>query len=143
MLCGKINYKNLEIYQLAHEFVLDTYKFTEAFPQHEGSNLVSQMRRAACSVPLNIAEGTGGVSYRVFLNFLGFSYRSCLELQASFLLCRDLKYLDEEFYSEMYEKLDKLIRKLFCYMRTIEQNADKNKRCQSGYGAWTVARTAS
>ena len=78
MLSGKINYETLDIYKLSQEFVLHTYSITETFPESESNNLVSQLRRAATSVPLNIAEGSGAVSYRVFLNFLGYGGRNVL-----------------------------------------------------------------
>ncbi len=69
------------------------------------------------------------MSFRICLNFLSFSYRSCTELEAALRLCRDLKYFDEQQYLDTYERLNKLTRKLFKYMEYISAQADK----RSGY----------
>ncbi len=129
MLCGKFNFKHLEIYHLAHDFVLHSYFLCESFPDSESNNFVSQLKRAATSVPLNIAEGSGCGSFRAFFNFLSFSYRSCLEIDAILALCRDLKYFSDKQYFLSYEKLNCLTRKLYRYMEYIENQADK----RSGY----------
>ena len=129
MLCGKIDYKCLEIYHIAHAFVLHVYELCASFPEHESNNLASQLRRAVVSLPLNIAEGSGCCSFRSFLNFLSFTYRSCLETEAALKLCKDLKYLTEEQHQKTWEKLNLLIRKLYRYMEYIQGQADK----KSGY----------
>lgn len=125
MLAGKILYQDLRIYQHAHDFVLLVYKVSENFPASEDNNVSSQLRRAAISIPLNIAEGTGAMSYRVFLNFLCFSYRSCLEIQACLRLCKDLGYLSKELFADVWERQDKLVRMIFKYMKSIEAQCDK------------------
>lgn len=125
MLCGKINYKCLEIYNLAHDFVIHTYQLCASFPEYESNNLASQLRRATTSLPLNIAEGSGCCSFRSFLNFLSFTYRSCLETEAALKLCKDLHYLTEQQHQETWDKLDMLIRKLYRYMESIQRQADQ------------------
>ncbi len=137
MLCGKLNHNKLEIYELAHQFVLQTYDVCASFPQDESNNITSQIKRAAVSLPLNIAEATGCMSFRSCLNFLTFSYRSCMELQAALRLCNDLKYLAPEQYQKICEQLDKLIRKLYKYMAYISAQADK----RSGYRQQQVMNT--
>ncbi|MEM2916035.1 MAG: four helix bundle protein [Candidatus Woesearchaeota archaeon] len=129
MLCGKFEYKKLEIYELAHQFVLHIYDLCANFPQEESNNIASQIKRAAVSLPLNIAEATGCMSFRTCLNFLSFSFRSCKELEAALRLCRDLKYLNDPQYLDTSERLDMLMRKLFKYMEYISAQADK----RSGY----------
>jgi four helix bundle protein len=129
MLCGKLDHKKLEIYELAHQFVMHTYQVCANFPQDESNNLTSQIKRAAVSLPLNIAEATGCMSFRTCLNFLSFGYRSCAELEAALRLCRDLKYFSDQQYLDTYERLNKLTRKLFKYMEYISAQADK----RSGY----------
>lgn len=115
-----IDYRNLEIYHVAHQFVLDTYEFVKTFPNYEDNNLTSQLRRAATCLPLNIAEGSGARSNKIFLNYLIFCYRSCLECQAALNLVRDLKYVTREQYAAHYEKLDSFIRRLYRYMQYLE-----------------------
>jgi four helix bundle protein len=124
MLCGRIDYKCLEIYQLAHEYVLFLYPLCDSFPQHESNNLASQLRRAVVSLPLNIAEGSGCMSHRSFLNFLSFAYRSLLEIEATLRLCRELKYLSEEQHKTAWTRFNLLIRKLYRYMECIQAKAD-------------------
>jgi four helix bundle protein len=129
MLCGKLDHHKLEIYELAHQFVLHIYQACSSFPQDESNNLTSQIKRAAVSLPLNIAEATGCMSFRTCLNFLSFSYRSCMEIEAALRLCLGLGYLTPEQYRQTCEHLDKFTRKLYKYMEYISAQADK----RSGY----------
>lgn len=115
-----IDYRNLEIYHAAHQFVLDTYELVKSFPQYEDNNLTSQLRRAATCLPLNIAEGSGARSNKIFLNYLIFGYRSCLECQAALNLARDFKYVTFDQYRAHYQKLDSFIRRLYRYMQYLE-----------------------
>jgi four helix bundle protein len=130
MLCGKLDYTKLEIYELSHQFVLHLYNdVCPSFPADESNNLTSQIKRAVVSLPLNIAEATGCMSFRTCLNFLSFSFRSCKELEAALRLCRDLKYINDPQYFDTNERLDKVKRKLYKYMEYIQGQADK----RSGY----------
>lgn len=125
------NFRELEIYQLAHQFVLDIYVLVKDFPQYEDNNLTSQLRRAATCLPLNIAEGSGANSNRIFLNYLVFCYRSCLETEACLRLCKDLKYVDEQNFGMYFEKLDKFVRKLYRYMQYLEGQTGPRKTDRS------------
>lgn len=125
------NFKKLEIYHLAHQFVLDIYELVKDFPKHEDNNLTSQLRRAVTCLPLNIAEGSGAKSNKVFLSFLVFCYRSCLECEACLRLSKDLGYIDENKFNTYFENLDKLVRKLYRYMQNIEARMSARERCKS------------
>jgi len=122
-----IDYRSLEIYHAAHQFVLDTYALVKSFPQHEDNNITSQLRRAATCLPLNIAEGSGARSNKIFLNYLIFCYRSCLETQAALNLARDLKYVTDEQHAIHYQKLDSFIRRLYRYMQYLEGKIGNRK----------------
>lgn len=122
-----IDYRNLEIYHAAHQFVLDTYEIVKSFPQYEDNNLTSQLRRAATCLPLNIAEGSGARSNKIFLNYLIFCYRSCLECQTALNLAKDLKYVTEVQYSAHWQKLDSFIRRLYRYMQYLEGRIGNRK----------------
>jgi len=126
-----VNYRNLEIYKLAHQFVLDTYVLLENFPEFEGNNLASQLRRAATCLPLNIAEGSGAKSNKIFLNYLIFCYRSCLETEAALKLAFDLKYINKRIYEAHFEKLDHFIRKLYRFMQYLESQTGTRKKDKS------------
>jgi four helix bundle protein len=125
MLCGKLNYKELEIYQLAHDFTLHIYAVCTLLPAHELNNLTSQLRRAATCLPLNIAEGSGSASYRALFNYLIFCYRSCLETEAALRLCKDLGYISAEQHQVTHAKMDLFIRKLYRYMQYVETKTDR------------------
>src|SRR3989344_2737949 len=123
-----IDYKKLEIWQMAYDFVLQIYGTVETFPKYEENNITSQLRRATTCLPLNIAEGSGSQSPKIFLNYLIFSYRSARETETLLMLSRDLQYLDESSYSKLWCALDLFSRKLVAYMRYLEDDVIKGKR---------------
>lgn len=127
------NFRDLEIYTLAHQLVLDIYDLVKGFPKSEDNNLTSQLRRAATCLPLNIAEGSGANSDKIFLNFLIFCYRSCLECEACLRLSKDLGYIDEQKFGVYFEKLDRFIRKLYKFMQFLEDNTGNRKRDRSNF----------
>jgi four helix bundle protein len=88
------NYRDLIAWQKAKSLVLDVYRCTRRFPRDEIYGPTSQMRRAAVSVPSNIAEGKGRYSQKEFLQFLYHARGSLLELQTQVSIARDLDYLD-------------------------------------------------
>ncbi len=126
-----IDHKRLEIYQLSQQFVLEIYNLVEKFPHNEENNLTSQLCRAATSIPLNIAEGASAGSYRIFLNYLFFAYRSARELESALELCKMLKYIDETKHAEIFEKLDKMTRKIYRYTEYIDEKAGESKRSKT------------
>ncbi len=75
--------------------VLDVYRLTQAFPKIETYGLTSQLRRAAVSVPSNIAEGQARISTGEFRQFLGNARGSLMEVETQILLAQELGYLDE------------------------------------------------
>src|SRR6266498_359890 len=86
-------FEDVEIWRKAHAWVLAIYKFTEAFPKHELYGLTSQMRRAAVSVPANIAEGFKKRGRPDKARVMNIAQSSLEELRYCFILSRDLEYL--------------------------------------------------
>ena len=72
-------FRDLRVWQQAMDLVTDVYRLTQRFPQHEQFGLTSQLRRAAVSIPLNIAEGAGSESPKEFKRFLDIAMRSTYE----------------------------------------------------------------
>jgi len=72
------------------DYVVAVYEFVAGLPEQEKYNLASQLRRAATSVPLNIAEGCGAATNTEFARFLGFAYRSLKEIVTALELCQRL-----------------------------------------------------
>ena len=85
-------FRDLVVWQKAHELVLDVYALTAGFPSDERFGLRSQMQRAAVSVPANIAEGQKRGTDRGFAQFLAIAEGSLAELQYYFVLAQDLSY---------------------------------------------------
>jgi|SRR3989344_7914689 len=115
------DYKKLEIWQLSYQLALSFYKITEQFPEHEGNNLTSQIRRSAISIPLNIAEGTSRFTKKGYLQFLGYAYGSIRELQVLLEFARDLRYIPIATYNFLNEETDKVSRKLFTFMKKVDK----------------------
>jgi four helix bundle protein len=95
------DFRNLKVWQRAHQLVLDLYAATRPFPTDERYGLTSQMRRAAMSVATNIAEGCGRGSDQDFARFLQIAMGSASEVEYLLLLARDLKLLDEPRFAAL------------------------------------------
>lgn len=109
------NWKNYKVWQLAHSFLLEIYGVTPKFPISEQYNLTAQLRRATLSIPTNIVEGAGRKSDAEFRKFLIIAQGSANEVEYLILVAKDLKYLEEEKYKELTEKvivIKKMNRKL-------------------------------
>jgi four helix bundle protein len=102
------DFRDLKVWQRAHEFVLATYRATSAFPDLERYGLTSQLRRAAVSVPGNIAEGSMRSSDADFARFPHVAIGSASEVDYYLLLARDLGYLNQH----EYERLDREIQEI-------------------------------
>lgn len=102
-------FEDLVVWQKAHAFVLATYRFTATFPKHETYGVVSQMRRAAVSIPANIAEGfkkRGRVDKARFMNI---AQGSLEESRYYLILARDLGYGDTVPLLRMLEEVSRLL----------------------------------
>ncbi len=86
-------YEDLKVWRRAMDLVLEVYRSTGSFPKQEIYGLTSQMRRAAVSVPSNIAEGKGRYSSKELLQFLFHARGSLLELQTQITIGRELGFL--------------------------------------------------
>lgn len=113
------NFRDLKIWQLGKEIVVETYKLTQAFPSEELYGLISQMRRAAVSIPCNISEGHSRRATRDYQRFLGIAAGSCAELETQVEVALELSYLKTTACENIMEKIDyercmlrKLISKL-------------------------------
>ncbi len=98
-------YEKLHAWKAAHELALSVYHVTEKFPRDERFGLVSQSRRAAISVPANIAEGCAKRGSKEYRRFLDISLGSLSELSYLLRISRDLGFLTEERCVELDSKL--------------------------------------
>ena len=107
------NYTDLKIYQDGYKLVLDMYKTTKNYPKEERYEIVSQIRRATYSIPLNIAEGWGRKSKLEFKRFLKMSLGSCNELQVLIEISKDLGYIKEKEYMEKKRRVEQLGKQIY------------------------------
>ena len=113
------NFKTLYAWQKSHEFILEIYRTTQDFPSEEKYGLTSQIRRAATSIALNIAEGCGRRTEKEFANFLNISFGSCCEVEYAILLCKDLNFITEEKYNDLDNKLLEIKKMLTALIKKI------------------------
>ena len=113
------DFKDLIVWKKAHENVLLIYRLSKGFPKEEQFGLTNQLRRAATSIPTNIAEGAGKSTQKDFANFLQTSLGSAQEVEYLLLLSYELKYLNQQDYSkinllnnEVKAMLNSLIKKV-------------------------------
>jgi four helix bundle protein len=102
------NYKELRVWEKAHLFTLKVYEISKTFPKDEIYSLTNQLRRAASSVPANIAEGCGKNSQNEFAHFLNTALASANEAEYFLILSKDLTYLDEEKFLELSENVNEI-----------------------------------
>ena len=95
------DFHNLLIWKRSHQLTLDLYKVSQSFPKEELFGLTSQIRRAASSVPTNIAEGSGRISNKDFAHFLQIAIGSASEVEYQLLLAHDLQYINKEEYERL------------------------------------------
>ncbi len=113
----KRKHHELRTWQEAISLVTDVYKITENFPKHELYSLTSQMRRAAVSIPSNIAEGAARTSNREFLNFLSIARGSLSELETQIVISKELGYIKNE--NSLMEKINEVFALLGGLIRSI------------------------
>jgi four helix bundle protein len=109
-------FEDLVVWQKAHAFVLGAYRVTHRFPREEVFGLTSQLRRAAVSIPANIAEGFRRAGKLDKLRFYNTAQASAEECRYHLILARDLGYADT---SNLLDAIDEVARILDAYMATF------------------------
>jgi four helix bundle protein len=119
------SYRNLIAWQKAKDLAVDVYRCTRKFPKDETYGLTSQMRRAAVSVPSNIAEGKGRRSRKDFAHFIYQARGSLLELETQLSIARDLEYLDALTFNNTLGKAEEVGRILNGLVNHLQTQPDK------------------
>ena len=105
-------HKKLDLWNTAMELAVDIYSATENFPKDERYSLTDQIRRAAVSVPSNVAEGAGRQTRKEFANYLHMTQGSLSELDTQLELARRLGYLGHDnwmIFDQQVERIDKML----------------------------------
>ncbi len=115
---GRGHYK-LEAWKLAMGLVRNVYTLTQTFPKEEMFGLTSQLRRAAVSIPSNIAEGAARAGQKEFAQFLNVARGSLSELETQLLISSDLGYIKpDDLIFELVDQVSRLITGLHKSVRT-------------------------
>jgi len=116
------NYKELKVWQKAYELCLRIYKVTTTFPKEERYGLTSQIRRAAVSIPSNIAEGYGRKSTGEYIQALYIAYGSQCELETQILLSGDLGFIESKTLRQLQERVEEVERMLKGLIKSLVKN---------------------
>jgi len=107
--------EELDVFKLSHSLAIEVFEITKSFPEEEKFGLISQMRRAAYSIPMNLMEGAHRLSSKEYRQFAGIAKGSTGEIKYQLLLVRDLKFISELTYSIVlgkYERVSQMLTKL-------------------------------
>ncbi|MCA9381140.1 four helix bundle protein [Candidatus Dojkabacteria bacterium] len=117
------DFRNLKIWVNSHKYTLKVYEMTSTFPSHEKYGVISQICRAASSVPTNIAEGCGRNSDADFSRFIVMAIGSISETESLLILCKDLKYISEDKYTLMQNELNSIKMMLISFLKSLKPKA--------------------
>lgn len=115
------DFRKIDAFKLADKLVITLYGMTKEFPKEELYGLTSQMRRAAVSIPSNIAEGATRKSKKEYLRFLYIAMGSMSELEYHIHLCRELKYLNESDHAVLEEQRKNAAGKLYRLTEAVQK----------------------
>ncbi len=127
------DFKKIDVWKRSFSFSIVIYKCTSTFPNDEKFGLVSQIRRAAISIPTNIAEGAGRVSRKDFANFLQIAMGSASEVDCELLIAKELGFIENNVFTRLYNELTEIRKMLVSYRLSIlnYNNNVKNKTSTS------------
>ena len=117
------HFKDLVVWQKAMDLVVAVYKVSEGFPQREIYSLTNQIRRAAVSVPSNIAEGQAHFNKGEFTHFLRHSSGSLAELETQLLLAQRLEYLSDAQAHDLLDRVHEVGRILSGLIASLKKSA--------------------
>jgi four helix bundle protein len=113
------DFRQLKVWQRAHQLTLDIYKTTASFPRSEAYGLTPQIRRAAVSIPSNIAEGCGRSGEAELARFCHIAAGSASELEYQLLLARDLKLIKPNDYEKLTQETIEIKRMLTVFIQKL------------------------
>src|SRR5216684_6315332 len=113
-------FTELQVWQRGHSLVLSVYRMTTGFPQNERYGLTSQLRRAALSVPTNIAEGSKRLTSTEYARFLNIAEASLAETEYLVMVSRDLGYITPAMANTAFKDVAELARMLHGLREKVE-----------------------
>ena len=112
--------EELDVFKLSHSLTLEIYGITESFPDEEKFGLISQMRKAAYSIPMNLMEGAHRLSLKEYRQFTGIARGSAGEMKYQLLLVRDLNTISDNEYSDLTSKYERVSQMLTRLAKSLE-----------------------
>lgn len=101
-------HKELDVYKLAISYVTEIYKYTAKYPKQEQFGITNQMRRAAVSIPSNIAEGAARQGNKEFIHFLYIALGSAAELETQLIISLQLNFIRAEEFNSLEQQINKI-----------------------------------
>jgi four helix bundle protein len=114
------DFRTLKVWERVHQLALSVYRVTRTFPREERYGITSQIRRAVCSIPANIAEGFGRSANGDLHRFLDIAMGSTSEVSYFLMMSRDLVLISPESYLELAERADEVQRMLGSLIRKVQ-----------------------
>ena len=115
-------HRDLEVWKKSINLITDIYELTKNYPKDELFSLTSQIRRAAISIPSNIAEGSARNHDKEFIQFLYISLGSCSELETQLIISFNLKYIDKSQMELFDNKIFEIRRMLLGLIRGVRKS---------------------
>ncbi len=117
------SFEKLRIWQESMILVKEIYKCTSTFPKEERYDLTSQMRRAAISIPSNIAEGSQRTTNKDFANFISIAKGSLAELRTQIHIAEGLEYIGKEKANEVLLRIEDINKMLYSFLQTLKRSS--------------------
>lgn len=111
-------FRDLQVWQKAHQLTLNIYQVTKGFPEDERFGLTAQMRRSCASVPTNIVEGFKRQSKKDQAHFFNISQGSLEEVKYHLILSHDLTYISHQTFEDLMNQAEEVGRMLYAYRRS-------------------------
>jgi four helix bundle protein len=115
------SFKDLLIWKRSLDFSIIVYRYSKQFPKEEVFGLTSQLRRAATSVPLNIAEGWGRGTDKSFANFLRIARGSLYEVETILEICFKLEYIEEEELQIVTKEIEEIGKMINAFIKKLNE----------------------
>ena len=122
------SYRDRIVWKKAIDLVAEIYRCTRSFPREETYGLVSQLRRAAVSVPSNVAEGHARVSTGEFRQFLGHALGSVVEIETQPVIAERLSYLPARSANDLFRRTDEIGKMLNSLLRSLPDKRESRRR---------------
>ena len=113
------NFKELIVWKKSRDLVKDVYTLTQKFPDNEKFGLTQQIRRAAVSIPSNIAEGSGRGTNKDFIQFINVANGSAFEVETQLYLALDLEYISQSEFEEISKRLLDIERLIYNFKKSL------------------------